>query len=51
MQSIDGKPHLVVDNPSPYYFTFNQLTLISPKGSEKSMPGKWPSRWVGKPIR
>ncbi|MDZ5740472.1 MULTISPECIES: fimbrial biogenesis chaperone [Pseudomonas] len=35
VQSINGKPHLVVDNPSPYYFTFNQLTFISPKGSEK----------------
>ncbi|EJT85635.1 pili assembly chaperone [Pseudomonas putida S11] len=36
VQSINGKPHLVVDNPSPYYFTFNQLTFISPKGSEKN---------------
>lgn len=35
VQTLDGKPHLVVDNPSPYYFTFNQLTLRSAKGSEK----------------
>ncbi|WP_082056636.1 molecular chaperone [Pseudomonas sp. 10-1B] len=35
VQTLDGKPHLVVDNPSPYYFTFNQLTLHSAKGSEK----------------
>ena len=35
VQAIDGKPHLVVDNPSPYYFTFNQLTVSSAKGSEK----------------
>lgn len=35
VQTLDGKPHLVVDNPSPYYFTFNQLILRSTKGSEK----------------
>nr|WP_314478880.1 molecular chaperone [uncultured Pseudomonas sp.] len=35
VQTLDGKPYLVVDNPSPYYFTFNQLTLRSVKGSEK----------------
>jgi len=35
VQTLEGKPHLVVDNPSPYYFTFNQLTLRSAKGSEK----------------
>lgn len=27
VQRIDGKPHLVVDNPSPYHFTFNQLVI------------------------
>ena len=35
VQTLEGKPHLVVDNPSPYYFTFNQLTLRSATGSEK----------------
>ncbi|MNP69686.1 putative chaperone protein EcpD [compost metagenome] len=25
----------MVDNPSPYYFTFNQLTVSSAKDSEK----------------
>ncbi|MCA4076212.1 molecular chaperone [Pseudomonas kurunegalensis] len=35
VQTLEGKPHLVVDNPSPYYFTFNQLTLRSAKGSER----------------
>lgn len=34
VQSIKGKAHLVVDNPSPFYFTFNQLTVTGPKTSE-----------------
>ncbi|MDR6714636.1 chaperone protein EcpD [Pseudomonas hunanensis] len=25
LQTIDGKPHLVVDNPTPYYYTFGTL--------------------------
>ncbi|QXH52990.1 molecular chaperone [Pseudomonas fakonensis] len=27
LQSLDGKPHLVVDNASPYHYTFNHLRL------------------------
>lgn len=25
VQTLDSKPHLVVDNPSPYHYTFNRL--------------------------
>src|SRR5690606_24912464 len=35
VQSIEGKAHLVVDNPSPFHFTFNQLTVTGPQASEK----------------
>ncbi len=34
VQRIDGKPHLVVDNPSPYHFTFNQLVISGASVSE-----------------
>lgn len=27
LQDLDGKPHLVVDNPSPYHYTFNHLRV------------------------
>jgi len=35
VQMVDGKANLVVDNPSPYFYTFNQLNVRGPKGSEK----------------
>lgn len=34
VQSIDGKPHLVVDNPSPYHYTFNRLVVSGGSASE-----------------
>lgn len=34
VQLIDGKPHLVVDNPSPYHFTFNRLVISGAGFSE-----------------
>jgi P pilus assembly chaperone PapD len=27
LQTLNGKPHLVVDNPSPYHYTFNHLRV------------------------
>jgi len=34
VQLIAGKPHLVVDNPSPYHFTFNRLVISGAGASE-----------------
>ena len=34
VQSIEGKPHLVVDNPSPYHYTFSRLVVSGPGASE-----------------
>lgn len=35
VKAIDGKPHLTVDNPSPYHFTFSQLEVKSAAHTEK----------------
>lgn len=35
VQSVDGTPHLVVDNPTPYHYTFSRLELSSGAASEK----------------
>ncbi|AFK67834.1 pilus assembly protein [Pseudomonas putida SJTE-1] len=39
VQQIDGKPHLVVDNPSPYYFTFSRL-VVSGNGASETINAK-----------
>lgn len=36
----DGKPHLVVDNPTPFHFSFSRLELRS--GERLSLPGGSP---------
>ncbi|POF99310.1 pilus assembly protein [Pseudomonas putida] len=39
VQQIDGKPHLVVDNPSPYHFTFSSL-VVSGNGTSETINAK-----------
>ncbi|MBH3430261.1 molecular chaperone [Pseudomonas alkylphenolica] len=39
IQQIEGKTHLVVDNPSPYHFTFNRL-VISGAGISETINAK-----------
>lgn len=39
VQRIDDKQHLVVDNPSPFYFTFNQLE-VSGNGHTEKLKGR-----------
>lgn len=39
VQQIDGKPHLVVDNPSPYHFTFSRL-VVSGNGASETINAK-----------
>lgn len=39
VQQIDGRPHLVVDNPSPYYFTFSRL-VVSGNGASETINAK-----------
>lgn len=39
IQQIEGKTHLVVDNPSPYHFTFNRL-VISGAGVSETINAK-----------
>ena len=34
VESIEGKPHLVVDNPSPFHYTFNRLVVSGDGVSE-----------------
>lgn len=36
LQQLDGKPHLVVDNPSPYHYTFNHLR-VSASGQSQDL--------------
>jgi len=35
LQQIDGKPHLVVDNPTPYHYTFGRLELTQAGSTER----------------
>lgn len=35
LQQIDGKPHLVVDNPTPYHYTFGTLELTQGGQTER----------------
>lgn len=39
VQQIDGRPHLVVDNPSPFYFTFSRL-VVSGNGASETINAK-----------
>ncbi len=40
LERLDGKPHLVVDNPTPFHFSFSRLELRS--GKRLSQPGGAP---------